>query len=118
MRWPATRRPSTRELLRAEHRPRLAGGGNLWRGSLLLLLALIAAAFWLRLDERAGHERQQAALRAEISSLAADLQRSQLQLREAQASEAQLLRRIEELSAQTKRLKTDLAFFRQQKKRQ
>lgn len=117
MPWPGTRKPSTRELLRAEHRLQLARGGRLWRWAMFLVLCLIAAALFLRLDEHGTREQQLAALAAENRTLAAALERSSLQQREAQATEEQLLRRIAELSAQVKRLQTDLAFFRQQKKR-
>jgi uncharacterized protein HemX len=117
MRWLTTRKPSTRDLLRAEHRLQLERGGRLWRAALLLALLLVAAVLWLRLDQRADYEQQLAALEAQSRSLEVALEQSRLQLREAQASEAQLLRRIEEMAAQVKRLKTDLAFFRQQKKR-
>lgn len=118
MLWPTTRKPSTRELLRAEHRLQPARGGRLWQWSLLLVLCLIAAALFVRLDESAAHERQLAALVAENRALKADLEQSRLQQQEAQATQEQLLRRIAELSAQAKRLKTDLAFFRQQKGQQ
>lgn len=117
MPWPKTRRPSTRELVRAEHRLQLARGGRLWQWALFLVLCLIGAALLLRHDESEAREQQLAALVAENRTLAAALEQSSLQLREAQASEEQLLLRIAELSAQVKRLQTDLAFFRQQKKR-
>ena len=117
MPWPRTRKPSTRELVRAEHRLQLARGGRLWQWAVFLVLGLIAAALFMRLDENGAREQQLAALAAENHSLAAALEQSSLQQREAQATEEQLLRRIAELSAQVKRLQTDLAFFRQQKKR-
>lgn len=117
MLWPRTRKPSTRELLRAEHRLQPARGGRLWQWMVLLVLCLIAAALFVRLDDSGAREQQLAALVAENRSLAAALEHSSLQQREAQATEEQLLRRNAQLSAQIKQLQTDLAFFRQQKKR-
>lgn len=116
MLWRTTRKPSTRELVRAEHRLQAGRRGGLWRWALVLVLGLLAAVLWLRLDARTTHEQQLAALVAEKHRLQAELEQSHLQLREAQAAEAQLLRRIAEMTTQVKRLQTDLAFFRQQKK--
>ena len=117
MLWPRTRKPSTRELVRAEHRLQLARAGRPWQWALFLVLCLIGAALMLRLDDSGAREQQLAALAAENHSLAAALEQARLQQREAQATEEQLLRRNAQLSAQIKRLQTDLAFFRQQKKR-
>lgn len=117
MLWPRTRKLSTRELVRAEHRLQLARGGCLWQWAVFLVLCLIGAALLLRLDDSAVREQQLAGLAAENRSLVAALEQARLQQREAQATEGQLLRRNAELSAQIKRLQTDLAFFRQQKKR-
>lgn len=117
MLWPRTRKPSTRELVRAEHRLQLARGGRFWQWAVFLVLGLTGAALLLRLDDSGARERQLAGLAAENRSLATALEQGRLQQREAQATEEQLLRRIAELSAQVKRLQTDLAFFRQQKKR-
>lgn len=115
--WRSTRKPSTRELLRAEHRPQAGRSGRLWRGGLLVALLLIAAALWLQRLGETAHATQLATLAEQNRGLEAALEQSQLQLQEARATEEQLLRRIAELSAQTKRLQTELAFFRQQKKR-
>lgn len=117
MPWPTTRKPSTRELVRAEHRLQVSRGGRLWPWSVLLVLCLVGAALFLRLDESATRERQLADLAAENRTLKAALEQSSLQQREAQATEEQLVRQIAEQSAQIKRLQTDLAFFRQQKNR-
>lgn len=116
MLWPTTRKPSTRELVRADHRLQVARGGRLWPWAVFLVFCLIGAALFLRFDESDARERQLAVLAAENRSLQAALEQSGLQQREAQATQEQLLRQIEEMSAQMKRLQTDLAFFRQQKK--
>ncbi|MCM2330400.1 MAG: hypothetical protein NDI70_03785 [Pseudomonas sagittaria] len=115
MLWPSTRKPSTRELVRAEHRLLVARGGRLWRWAVFLVLCPIAAALLLRLDGGNAEETRLAALVEENRSLKATLEQSRLQRQEAKATEEQLLRRIAQMTAQVKRLQTDLAFFRQQK---
>ncbi|SDR71446.1 hypothetical protein [Pseudomonas oryzae] len=116
MLWPTTKKPSTRELLRTEHRLHAVRAGRPWQWAVFLVFCLVSAALWWRLDDGRTRERQLAALAAENRSLKAALEQSRLQQDEALATEAQLMRRIEEMSAQVKRLKTELAFFRQQKK--
>lgn len=115
MLWSSTRKPSTRDLVRAEHRLLVARRGRLWQWAIFLVFCLIAAALLLRLDGGAGDEQQLAALVEENRTLKAALEQGRLQQQEAQATEEQLLRRIAEMTAQIKRLQTDLAFFRQQK---
>lgn len=123
MPWPTTRKPSTRELVRAEHRLLVPRRGRLWLGVLLLALALAlglgAMALYRHVDQqRVAQQEELLRLAAENRALRSALEQSGLRQREAQATEEQLLRRIEDLSTQIERLKTDLAFFRQQKKRQ
>ncbi len=115
MLWSSTRKPSTRELVRAEHRLLVARGGRLWQWAVFLVFCLIAAALLVRLDGGDAGEPQRAALVEENRTLKAELEQRRLQQQEAQATQEQLLRRIAEMSAQIKRLQTDLAFFRQQK---
>jgi hypothetical protein len=115
MPWSSTRKPSTRELVRAEHRPLVARGGRLWQWPVFLVFCLIAAAPLLRLAGGNAGEQQLAALVEENRTLKAALEQSRLQQQEAQATEEQLLRRIAQMTAQIKRLQRDLAFFRQQK---
>ena len=53
MAWLKTRRPSTRELVRAEHRLQAARGARAGRLIILALLCVIGALLYLRLDEQA-----------------------------------------------------------------
>lgn len=115
MLWPSTRKPSTRELVRAEHRPLVARGGRLWQWAVFLVFCLIAALLLVRLDGGSADEQRLAALVEENHTLKAALEQRSLQQQEAKATEEQLLRRIAQLTAQVKHLQTDLAFFRQQK---
>ncbi len=116
MAWLKTRRPSTRELVRAEHRLQAARGARAGRLIILALLCVIGALLYLRLDEQAAQARQIEVLHQQNLALKAALEQARLQRQEGQATEEQLLRRIATLSAQVERLQTDLAFFRQQKK--
>ncbi|HCL14950.1 hypothetical protein [Stutzerimonas stutzeri] len=116
MAWLKTRRPSTRELVRAEHRLQAARSARAGRLIILALLCVIGALLYLRLDEQAAQARQIEVLHQQNLTLSAELEHARLQRQEAQATEEQLLRRIATLSAQVERLQTDLAFFRQQKK--
>lgn len=106
-----TKPRSTRDLLRGEHRLQFARRRRPW--FLLSLLVLLLAGYfgWQReLAWRAitsGHDLQSATLQAE-------LERSELRQREAEATQQQLLRRNAELAAQLKRVQTDLAFYRRQ----
>lgn len=115
MPWPRTRKPSTRDLVRADHRLRATRSGRFWPLAVLVLLGLIAAGQFIHLQERDTLTRQLAEQQAQNRALQEALEQSSLQRRETLASEEQLLRRIEEMSAQIKRLKTDLNFYRQQK---
>ncbi|WP_313024629.1 hypothetical protein [Pseudomonas lopnurensis] len=112
----ATRKPNTRELVRAEHRLLAAPSGRPWLWTTFAMLCLVVALLLLRSEENAAHQRRIAAMAAENQALQAALEQGRLQRQEAQATEQQLLRRIAQLSAQIERLQTDLAFFRQQKK--
>ncbi len=114
--WLKTKRPSTRELLRAEHRPQAAHSARSGRWLIFGLLCVIGALLYLRDHELATHARQVEALMQDSQTLRAALGQSRLKRQEIQATEEQLLRRIATLSAQVERLQTDLAFFRQQKK--
>jgi septal ring factor EnvC (AmiA/AmiB activator) len=116
MAWLRTKRPTTRELLRAEHRPHAARSVRTGRWIIFALLCVIGALLYLRGQEQAIHTQRIEALGRESQALRAELEQGRLQRQETQATEAQLLRRIATLSAQVERLQTDLAFFRQQKK--
>ena len=50
-----------------------------------------------------------------MGQLTAELEEKRLQNEEAQANRDQLMQRIDAMSAEIKKLKTELAFFRQQK---
>ncbi|CAD5107988.1 hypothetical protein [Zestomonas carbonaria] len=113
MLWRTTNKPSTRDLVRGDHRLQSIRRRRLWPW--LLLVCLVVAPFYLWIEERQDLSRQLAALREENRDLEARLQRSELLQREAQATERQLVRRNADLSAQVERLSTELAFFRQQK---
>jgi hypothetical protein len=116
MTWLTTKRPSTRELLRAEHRPHAARSVRTGRWIIFGLLCVIGALLYLRNQDQAIHALQIEAVSRESLAFKAELEQSRLQRQENQATEEQLLRRIATLSAQVERLQTDLAFFRQQKK--
>ncbi|WP_312679988.1 hypothetical protein [Stutzerimonas nitrititolerans] len=116
MAWPTTRRPSTKDLLRVEHRLQAAPSAGAGRWIILALVAVIVALLYQRSHEQAGHGRQIDALKEERVLLQAALDLNRLKQQETQATEEQLLKRIATLSAQVERLQTDLAFFRQQKK--
>ncbi|MED5611825.1 hypothetical protein VV867_29335 [Pseudomonas sp. JH-2] len=117
MRWPRTRPSTTRELLRAEHQPRAQVARSyrplLW-AALALAVAFAALHFW-RGAQQDGVQQRIDELQAGNAALAADLQRQRLLADEAQATREQLERRIEQMSGELKKLKTDLAFYRQQK---
>lgn len=114
--WPMTRRPSTKELVRDEHRLQAAQTSRMGRWIIFVLLCVIGALLYLRNHEQAVHAQRIDALHQESVTLKEKLELSGLQRQETQATEEQLLRRIATLSAQAERLQTDLAFFRQQKK--
>jgi len=116
MAWLRTKRPSTRELLRAEHRLQAARSARSGRWQIFGLLCVIGALLYLRNHEQVAHARRVEALTQDSQALRAALGQSRLKRQEIQATEEQLLRRIATLSAQVERLQTDLAFFRQQKK--
>ncbi|MGE4408404.1 hypothetical protein [Pseudomonas sp.] len=111
-----TRKPSTRELVRAEHRLLAVRPARPWCWGTAVLLCLIAALLLLRDHEKTVHEQRVAGVLAENQGLRDALERGRLQRQEAEATQAQLLKRSAQLSAQIERLQTDLAFFRQQKK--
>ncbi|MCQ4262345.1 hypothetical protein CXK91_04795 [Stutzerimonas stutzeri] len=116
MTWLRTKRPSTRELVRAEHRLQAGRRARTGHWIIVGLLCVIGALLYLRDHERSDHVQRLEAMARETSTLKAALEHSRLQRQETQATEEQLLRRIATLSAQVERLQTDLAFFRQQKK--
>ncbi|MDN6857865.1 hypothetical protein QO207_14795 [Pseudomonas sp. CAN2814] len=118
MAWPRTKKPTTRQLLRAEHRPHVPRG-YAWLGwSLLVLavLALLAAGAWqLRArDDGQLHERIET-LEAQNAELTEAIEEKRLQGEEERANREQLMQRIDAMSAEIKKLKTELAFYRQQK---
>ena len=55
MAWPTTRRPSTKDLLRVEHRLQAAPSAGVGRWIILALVAVIVALLYLRSHEQAGH---------------------------------------------------------------
>lgn len=116
MLWPTTKRPSTKDLVRFEHRLQAARTARTGRWIILVLLCVIGALLYLRNHEQAAHAQRVEALSQQRVKLQTALELSQLQRQETQATEEQLLKRIAALSAQAERLQTDLAFFRQQKK--
>ncbi|CAM5489058.1 putative protein OS=Stutzerimonas stutzeri OX=316 GN=CXK95_03200 PE=4 SV=1 [Stutzerimonas stutzeri] len=114
--WRRTSAHSSRELLRAEHRPRVIRPRRLpWLP--LLLLAAIAGLLWLRHADGSAHAQRVEQLATANQALQATLAQGRLQRQEIQATNAQLLRRNAQLSAQIEQLHTELAFFRQQKKK-
>ncbi|WP_068829514.1 hypothetical protein [Pseudomonas sp. BMS12] len=114
-----TKALSTRDLLRGEHHLHLVGHkpGRRWVWLVLLLLASIGLAAYLRLQQEAGLQGQLSQLTRENTELKASLAQLRMQQREAEAAQAQLVRRNGDLAAQVKKLKTDLTFFRQQQDR-
>lgn len=115
MRWRMTRPVSSRQLLRAEHRLHLAvRRPRHWRRRLVVVLLLLLVTAWLA-QQWHGQVQRAAALQADNLRLQQALEQQRLQMREAEASQAQLLQRISELSARTQALETELAFYRQQK---
>ncbi|EIK54307.1 hypothetical protein YO5_04232 [Stutzerimonas stutzeri TS44] len=114
--WRRTSGHSSRELLRAEHRPWVVRPRRLpWLA--LLLLAVIAGLLWWRHVDGSAHAQHVAQLAAANQALQATLAQGRLQTQEIQATNAQLLRRNAQLSARIEQLQTELAFFRQQKKK-
>ncbi|WP_256676073.1 hypothetical protein [Pseudomonas sp. SCB32] len=119
MAWPRTRKPSTRDLLRAEHFPhvprRHARAGWAVLLACLVLSALLGGAYLLRAQDDGQMRERIETLEAENASLTAALAEWRLQGDEDRANREQLMRRIDAMSAEIKKLKTELAFFRQQK---
>lgn len=119
MAWPRTRKPSTRDLLRAEHRPHVPGrhARTGWAVLLLCLVlsAVLAGAYLLRAEDDGQVRQRIETLQAENARLAAALEERRLQGDQDRANREQLMRRIDAMSAEIKKLKTELAFFRQQK---
>lgn len=116
MTWLPTKRLSSKDLVRAEHRLQTARRPCAERWVILVLLCAIGALLFLRNHEQTAHAQRIEALSQESVNLQTALELSRLQRQESQATEEQLLKRIAALSAQAERLQTDLAFFRQQKK--
>ncbi|MDH1007760.1 hypothetical protein N5J43_02510 [Pseudomonas nicosulfuronedens] len=118
MAWPRTKRPSTRHLLRAEHRPHVPQGFAWlgWAALVLLVLAALALGGWqLRASDDGQARERIGALEAKNAELTQELEERHLQAEEERANREQLMRRIDAMSAEIKKLKTELAFFRQQK---
>lgn len=116
MRWPTTKRPSSKDLLRVEHGLQAAPVARSGRWIVAVLLCVIGALLYLRSHEQAAYAQRIDALQEERVVLQAALELSRLKRQETKATEEQLLKRIATLSAQAERLQADLAFFRQQKK--
>lgn len=114
-----TKALSTRELLRGEHRLQIGHGRGRWRSVLLFLLSLafLGLAFSLHLRQDDEQLRRLDVLAAENQQLKARLAQFDMQQREAEGTQQQLVRRNGDLAAQVKKLKTDLAFFRKQQER-
>lgn len=118
MAWPRTKRTDTRQLLHAEHRPHVpAGYGWLLWVALALVIALASASgiYWARQGDDRNAQQRIAELEAHNQELSEALERERLQLNEEKANRDQLMRRIDAMSAQIKQLKTEQAFYRQQK---
>lgn len=119
MAWLRTRKPSTRDLLRAEHLPHVPRSpARLGWVALLLCIVLSAAlagAYLLRTQDDGQMRQRIELLEAENARLNAALDERRLQGEEDGANREQLMRRIDAMSAEIKKLKTELAFFRQQK---
>ncbi|QJP12141.1 hypothetical protein G4G71_27265 [Pseudomonas multiresinivorans] len=86
---------------------------------LVLLLAVALAGVWLirHQDDVAGREQadELQTLHAQVEQLTAELEDKRLQGDEDRANREQLMQRIDAMSAEIKKLKTELAFYRQQK---
>ncbi|MFR0692610.1 hypothetical protein ACLUTX_24680 [Enterobacterales bacterium AE_CKDN230030158-1A_HGKHYDSX7] len=118
MAWLRTRKLDTRRLLHAEHRPHVPRGhGWLVWPALALLIALGAAAavYGMRQGDDRYAQHRIAELEAHNQELSEALERERLQVNEEQANREQLMRRIDAMSAEIKKLKTEQAFYRQQK---
>lgn len=84
------------------------------------LCAMAASVWWMRnYDGGPAQAREHAdelqALQAQVGQLTSELEEKRLQAEEERANRDQLMRRIDAMSAEIKKLKTELAFFRQQK---
>jgi len=111
----ATKRSSSRELLRGEVRLQLAPRRRLARtlglGLLLLIpLLLLVVSYRLQL----GHQAELHALQAENQQLSERLAQQAQELQLGAATERQLTQRNADLLAQIERLSAELAFFRRQ----
>lgn len=111
-----TKSPTTRELVRADHRLLSSRPRHPLLLALLLALSVIAGLLYLRFDDGAAYARQRAELVAQQQMLKDTREQQRLERQEAEATQEQLLGRIAQLSVQVEQLQTDLAFFRQQKK--
>lgn len=114
-----TRQLSTREMLRAEHHLQIEPGAQRWRRAVcsvlgVVLMVLAGVVYWQQGETQA--QRLQT-LAVENQQLKARLGQLDLLQRESEAAQAQLVRRNGDLAAQVKKLKTDLAFYRQQRDR-
>nr|WP_294976144.1 hypothetical protein [uncultured Pseudomonas sp.] len=81
----------------------------------LVLSAVLAGAYLLRAEDDGQVRQRIETLQAENARLAAALEERRLQGDQDRANREQLMRRIDAMSAEIKKLKTELAFFRQQK---
>ncbi|PJI50111.1 MAG: hypothetical protein CTR55_05940 [Pseudomonas sp.] len=82
---------------------------------LLILAALILAGWQLRVRDGGQMRERIDALEAQNAELTQTLEEKRLQAEEERANREQLMLRIDAMSAEIKKLKTELAFFRQQK---
>lgn len=115
MAWPRTRTPSTRHLLRAEHRPHVPRGYAWLAWAALLLVAVLTSAYLLRAQDDSQMRERIETLEARNAELIVALEEKRLKGDADRANSEQLMRRIDVMSAEIKKLKTELAFFRQQK---
>jgi len=118
MAWPRTKKLDTRQLLHAEHRPHVPRGYGwlIWVAlALVVALGALAGTYWLRQGDDQQARQHIAELEARNQELSEALERERLQVNEEKANREQLMQRIDAMSAQIKQLKTEQAFYRQQK---
>lgn len=113
-----TKSLSTRDLVRGEHSlavVRPGKGRRLFWASLVMLLGS-CALLYQGFHYSAALKWQLTQLEQDNARLQAELERIEMSRLEVSATQAQLERRNADLTDQVRKLKTELAFFRQQKR--